>query len=232
MKHCHRAVNHLSGPVPLRKGLWVKKACWPAYSKIWPEVVGHPGTFGILHLAYYVLGHIKSFNGQLYTVVGWYGYWNAGRVLLWVSVTSAFVPCVRQQPFPSWSSVDLFLLSFCILFQICKSLCWIKSLNFMSCVNSETVTVCLSHVSNVMLISDVTDTTVLSLPAIWTQTTNLGCVLFINEWQWLHSWMDYLTSLPPQAQGPEGTPLDFSCKMSLKETCSTQKETPNDNKDS
>ena len=26
-----------------------------------PDVVGHPGIFGILHLTYYVLGHTKSF---------------------------------------------------------------------------------------------------------------------------------------------------------------------------
>lgn len=30
-----------------------------------PDAFGHPGTFVLLHLAYYVLGHTKSFAGIL-----------------------------------------------------------------------------------------------------------------------------------------------------------------------
>ena len=36
-----------------------------------PDVVGHPGIFGILHLTYYVLGHIKSFYGILNSMLVW-----------------------------------------------------------------------------------------------------------------------------------------------------------------
>ena len=36
-----------------------------------PDVVGHPGIFGILHLTYYVLGHTKSFSVILNSMVVW-----------------------------------------------------------------------------------------------------------------------------------------------------------------
>ena len=59
--------------LPLRRGLWVRiarKACWLAYCKMRPDVVGHPGIFGILHLTYYyVLGHTKY--GILSSMVVW-----------------------------------------------------------------------------------------------------------------------------------------------------------------
>ncbi len=41
-----------------------KNACCPAYCKIKLDVVEHPGTSGILHFTYYVLGHTKSFKDQ------------------------------------------------------------------------------------------------------------------------------------------------------------------------
>ena len=70
--HCQSAVIglcSLGGSVDvtyLRRGLWVRiarKACWLAYCKMPADIVGHPATFGILHLTYYVLGHTKSFSG-------------------------------------------------------------------------------------------------------------------------------------------------------------------------
>ncbi len=51
-----------------RTGLLVRmteKAGWFAYCKIRPDVVGHPGTPGILHFTYCILGHTKSFSGIL-----------------------------------------------------------------------------------------------------------------------------------------------------------------------
>ncbi len=58
----------------LRKGLWVRmarKACWLAYCKIPADVVEYPGTTGILHFTYYVLGHAKSFSAILNSRVLW-----------------------------------------------------------------------------------------------------------------------------------------------------------------
>lgn len=52
-----------------RTVLWVRigwKACWLAYCKIQPDVVGH-GIFAMLHVAYYVSGHSMSVFGMLYT---------------------------------------------------------------------------------------------------------------------------------------------------------------------
>ena len=49
----------------LRTGLWARiarKVCWLACCKI-SDVVGHPGIFGTLHLAYYVWGHTTSYFG-------------------------------------------------------------------------------------------------------------------------------------------------------------------------
>ena len=45
-----------------------RKACWLAYCKVRPDVVGHPDIFGIQHLTYYVLGHTKYFSGILNNV--------------------------------------------------------------------------------------------------------------------------------------------------------------------
>ncbi len=59
---------------PLRRGLWVgmaRKACWLMYCKIPPDVVEHPGTSGILHFSYYILGQIKSLSGVLNSEVVW-----------------------------------------------------------------------------------------------------------------------------------------------------------------
>ncbi len=59
---------------PLHGGLWVRmaaKARWLAYCKIRPDVVEHPGTSGILHFTYYVLGRPKSFSGILNSKVVW-----------------------------------------------------------------------------------------------------------------------------------------------------------------
>ncbi len=57
----------------LRKGLWVRmarKACWFAYCKVRPDVVGHhPGTSGILHFTYYILGHTTCFSSVLHSKV-------------------------------------------------------------------------------------------------------------------------------------------------------------------
>ncbi len=58
----------------LCRGLWVrmaKKACQLAYCKIRPDVVGHPGTSGILHFTYYRLEHAKSFSGILNSRTVW-----------------------------------------------------------------------------------------------------------------------------------------------------------------
>ncbi len=52
----------------LCKGLWVRmarQAYWLAYCKIRLDEIGHPGTSGILHFKYYVLGHTKSFSDVL-----------------------------------------------------------------------------------------------------------------------------------------------------------------------
>ena len=60
--------------LPLRRGLWVRiarKACWLAYCKMQPDAVIGPGTFGILHLTYYVFGHTKHFAGILNIMVVW-----------------------------------------------------------------------------------------------------------------------------------------------------------------
>ncbi len=48
-----------------------RKACRLQHCKIQPDVVQHPGTFGILHFTYYVLGQIKSFSGILNSKVVW-----------------------------------------------------------------------------------------------------------------------------------------------------------------
>ncbi len=59
---------------PLCRGLWVRigrKACWLAYCKIQPDIVDHPGTSGILHFTYYVLGRTKSLSGILNSKVVW-----------------------------------------------------------------------------------------------------------------------------------------------------------------
>lgn len=56
----------------MRSGLWVtaaRKAFWLTYCKILADVVGYPGTFGILHLKYYVAGHTKSSPCILYSMV-------------------------------------------------------------------------------------------------------------------------------------------------------------------
>ena len=34
-----------------------RKACWHAYTKIRPDVEGHPGSFGTLHFTYFLMGH-------------------------------------------------------------------------------------------------------------------------------------------------------------------------------
>lgn len=48
-----------------------RKECWFTYCKMAPDEVGHTGTFDILHLTYYVLGHTKSFPGILTSMVVW-----------------------------------------------------------------------------------------------------------------------------------------------------------------
>ncbi len=48
-----------------------RKACWLAYCKIPPDIVGHPGISGILHFTHCVLGHTKSFSGALDSGVVW-----------------------------------------------------------------------------------------------------------------------------------------------------------------
>ena len=57
-RHVLSLTNHFR-QLLLRKGLWVRMArevCSHAYCEIRPDVVEHPGTFGILYLTYYVLG--------------------------------------------------------------------------------------------------------------------------------------------------------------------------------
>lgn len=39
------------------------KESWFVQWKLQPDVVGHPGIFGILHFTHYILGHTKSFFG-------------------------------------------------------------------------------------------------------------------------------------------------------------------------
>lgn len=60
----------LSVVLPTDCGSQARKTCWFSYCKMWSDV-GHAGIFGILHLAYYVLGLIKSFPGAVYSMAVW-----------------------------------------------------------------------------------------------------------------------------------------------------------------
>ena len=46
------------------------KARWLGY-QMQPDVEQHPGTFGILHFPYFLLGHTIYFSGILYSMVVW-----------------------------------------------------------------------------------------------------------------------------------------------------------------
>ena len=65
-------------PRPMRNGLWAILAfivCTDPHFENLPEIVDHPGTFGILFSTYYALGH-TYFNLTYY--LGWI-VWTLGR---------------------------------------------------------------------------------------------------------------------------------------------------------
>lgn len=49
-----------------------RKACWHAYCKMRPDVVGHPGIFGVLHFTCFM--YTKSFFWH----AKWYGGTGSG----------------------------------------------------------------------------------------------------------------------------------------------------------
>ena len=57
--------------LPLGWRPWVRKACWLARCEIQPDVAGYPGSFGILHVTHFILGHTKSFSHSLNSLFIW-----------------------------------------------------------------------------------------------------------------------------------------------------------------